>query len=446
MKKFLTILLALGMLCGCMPGIAEEKIITVTPYDFRNDAPDDVIWTPNDATEEELYELLDGDLHATGLLPLDSGGILFTGNYTYRNQTMEKHFSSGFETLPQRMDAYAIALDAEGKRLWSLRIGDPQSEVNSFQSAWRMDDGRILLRYFNSIGDFGSHYFIVSQDGEVEEMLSTKKLRDAGIADTARWFPEGILGGGYEVEDGAISWMTENSALVLLDQDLNEKWRIEDELLLGGRYFSAARSTGDGFLLSGHTNQNESDHPAVIKVSLDGKIEWRYVGHKYAIGDVADIWPTPDGGALFISWCDPSVPTQSGEMGSSWLTKLNADGTHAWSKSFGEGNGFTGFMGMYPLGDGFLLAGGVEADAPNVGGLLYIDAEGNVLGQAKVELPIQEEGWYGAMQLAGGPEGSVYVYGTQGYMGTDENGASVYGGSRAYHVKVDESSFPSVAE
>lgn len=439
MKKTMGMLLAAVLLAQCAGALAQTATIDVVTYDFRNDLSSDAL--SYDLPDEALMEAASGEAVFYGMAPLDNGGIVLCGTYMYKTQRMEESFGIGFETMPQRTDAYAIALNKEGKRLWTLRIGDPQTEINSFQRVWRMEDGRLLLRYYDSIGSWGTQYYIVNQDGKIDEMLSSRKLREAGILESAQYFPEGYLGGSYEMEWGGVSQMREDSAIVFLDRDLSEQWRLSDPALVGASLYMPARRTGDGFLLYGCIGKPGGGTyiPTALKVSLDGEITWQFLGHKYAVGSIEDAWPTADGGALCINAVDLMAATPIKVQYEGMLTKLNADGTHAWSQSYGDSHGVEMFQGMHPMGEGFLLSCS-QKDGSYA--LMYVNALGEVLGFASLPLLSGEKAEYTSIFLAEGQNGGVYVFGNETYY--EENGEGAiwsFRNERTYYALVTAEDF-----
>jgi len=443
MKKFgwgpaLVLALCLAwMPMGALADLTETQII-LTTYDWRNDVPQGAIEEHNRPGAEPFSP--SGDFSFHSMLPLEDGVLLLIGQYEYRETLMEDMFGVGYETTPPRTDAYAVAVDAEGKRLWSLRIGDPQTESNGFAKGWRMEDGRILLLYQNMNGTFGSHYYIISPDGEVDGMLSTKRLREEGVVCNLQYFQEGFLGGGVRLDSGVFGRMEEGDQIVLLDNDLNTLWNYRHPDLEGTLLYSAARQPGDGFLLYGNRSCHDGDLvPMAVKMSLTGERLWLFEGHHYAIGWVDDALPTDDGGALLVMSVDPTVPTPYDDVPfRGVLVKVSGTGEAEWVKTYDQ-YGITYFSSMLPMGNGLLIKGTMKDVGDSFSALIYLDETYEAVSFAR--LPLGEGDWREYAYLAAGPDGSIYVYGGEYLLEDTENGEWKAAERRAVFAKVDEGRF-----
>lgn len=440
-KRMLWLVLVVAMILGDAAASAAlaPVDIEVNWYDYRNDL---IEWqyTVMDLSEEETRKLARGQFQVHDLLPLEDGALLMVGMFNYMDIFMEESHQGGFEQMPEKSEAYAMAIDSDGKRIWSLRFGDPQA-YNDFQNAWRLEDGRILLRYLNRFGEWGSHFFIVSADGVVEEMLPTNKLREAGKLETFRWMGDGFFGGGYQfTEDGAISAMTSDDEILFVNEDYSVAWRLQDPSLVGANTYEGVQRTADGgFVIGGSIYSEDWTRavPSVLKLTKDGEIGWRFSGHEYAMVGVGNVWPTADGGVIFAASGDPLEPTPIDGGYKGTLVKLNDQGEHEWTR-FYDAEGFEGIEALHPLGDGYLAAG--PGDQYKIHQVMYVDAAGEPLWIGKLPF-IEDDNSYAYMQMEAAPEGGVYVYGAQCYWTEEDEGYMPTGPGRveeAYHVLITE--------
>lgn len=406
----------MGMLLLAFPLCAGAERIDLVPseYNPQNDFPPVGLTHKANQTEEEIQALRHGYFHAPQLLPLPDGNVLLYGTFMYEDMGMEPSYTNDFDVRPARSDAYAIALDPDGNRIWSLRLGDPQAQ-NLFEQAWMMSDGRILMKYYNSFGTWGTQYYFVSLAGEVQEMLPSFRAKAYGVSGTLMPVAEGFLGGGQvEMESGSIGPLLQRGNIVLLDDAMEMIWHNEDPALKGGNFF-VRKEAEEGYLLSGGkmriddpNNWNMVLWPAVLKLSDAGETVWLYEGHQQAFGVAADIMEIEDGGVLFVSNVDPTVPTAYESVATGTLTRLDSAGNHVWTKEYLQSHGFSSFTQIVPYRAGHLLLGALDDGR---WGLLETDAEGNA-GDV-FALPSFEDTWHVYVGAVAAPDGSVYVYGNQ---------------------------------
>jgi hypothetical protein len=183
---------------------------------------------PNNAI---IYEHPGDPMTVYTFTPLEDGSIVLAGQLRHKGQYREMPNNSHYEDKEMEIltDAIAVCLAPDGTIRWEIRLADPQAE-NHFYCQGVLPDGRLLMsfRVLDS-ASFGSHHFIVSQDGIVEEMLPTSK-----IAETAS--PHGIqlMSGGFMtdgsryIDDIYDIYGTEYPTVIIMrDFDLNELWRYD---------------------------------------------------------------------------------------------------------------------------------------------------------------------------------------------------------------------------
>lgn len=408
----------LFLLAAAAAASAGAEVIVAKPtyYNIKNDVP---AWKLNlrNLTDETIQELRGGTFSAN-LLPINEDTLLWYGTFEYhyiaREEWHEIEYPDG--ELP-RQDAYAVAVDMEGNRKWSLGLSDPHSQ-NGFTNARLLPDGRILLLHYNPFGEWGSQYYIVSSDGEVQEMLPSYKIEDDGVRETLKPMHGGYFGGGVQVESGGQGTMYEEANFAFYDKTLDLIWQNQsDEYAPAG--FLGMCEVSDGFLIAGTyysgydpnvstMNQMLLPTPIVSKIGLDGETKWIYKGNELSATGVSTIVPTADGGALFSTMFDPTTATTYEEQEASTLTKLNSDGVVEWMKRYDEGYAFRSFGELVPYKEGY-LAPALLATEETTWAVLYIAEDGTPITRIDVEL---EDAQYSYVGLVAAPNGNVYAYGS----------------------------------
>lgn len=388
MKRWMAIWLTLGLLaCGVVGHAQALEIQTLELF--------------------ESYTVLE-------MLPLEDGQKLLCGWRTLVGVPMEETEHIGYETLPDQTEGFALLVDASGKELWRVGYTLPTA-MNMVDGAWEMPDGTFLLRQ-QCWDDAGvartTQYHIVDREGAELKTLPLDTFAQEGVESMVRWTEGGYLGGGVRYDQGLVTGMEAGDAIVLFDEDLQVKWRLEDERLTGAFLMKDPRWMEDGFILGGERNTVLGDligqHPFMVKISPEGELLWVFEGNAFAMWDVRDPEPLPDGGVLFVSECHPMEPTPDERTASGYLTKLDAKGQHMFSVEYGE-IGIMNLTEIEPLGDGFVLSGSrISQDGARLESvLLYVDAEGTLLGTLEPQLDRERF----AVNITTGADGVLYLYG-----------------------------------
>lgn len=355
---------------------------------------------------------------ANYLLPREAGGVLLLGSAVYPGEPMLEPLKVGYEELPDRRDAYLVALDAAGEIDWSLRLNDPHAE-NYFDSAWPTGDGRYYVRFSDHDGPFGSQVLIVNEAGQVDGMLPGDALRAVGGAMLLERTEDGFLTGAFSTDAfESVHWMLPGDAIRRLDADLNVLWTLESDSLLGVRHFRTLRETDEAYFFSGEVTEvaGVTSVPSAMKIRKeDGALQWRYMGHKYAASYAESCLPTADGGLLFVARNDPEQPTLRDAEDAASLTKLSAEGEVEWTRLYADTYGFTSFTAMEPFGEGALLLGTLSDYRSR--GLLYVTLAGEPLGY--LHLPHREGDPRANTPLLAGAKDGAYLYGTTLYYRED---------------------------
>ncbi|MDL2318271.1 hypothetical protein LJC74_04170 [Eubacteriales bacterium OttesenSCG-928-A19] len=384
MKRTIGLLAALLLVCASLTGAAAETLPPGT----------------------QLYEFK-FPFYTSSLVPLADGAVALFGNITHPGEYRDLPDFTGYENKEdeQLQDAYAVCLEPDGTARWSLRLGDPQAQ-NTFYGKGLMPDGRLLVSFIAYDTTFGSQHFIIGQDGVVEDMLPARRIAESTSPLSLRLVSDGYLG-GPEAPIDDIYGDDYPRELVKLDYDLNEQWRWND----GQQGWVEGLEEGpDGFFYSNAWSDDSwsSTGLRIFKLNREGNVLWSFVEEPVpGANAVYAMEPQADGGVLFVSMYPPDRPADT-EWQWPTLTLLDADGQRTWSVGYGDRVRY--IHDIAPLGDGYVLSGMVQDDAMASDYLLlYVDAEGTLLG----ELPVKGDGerMPKPPSLATGEDGAVYAYG-----------------------------------
>jgi hypothetical protein len=275
-------------------------------------------------------------------------------------------------------DAWIIKLRFDGSIEWQKIYGGSKSE--GFSSIQETSTGGFIVA--------GSTH---SNDGDITENRGTIDLWVMKIDADGKIEWQKTYGGSYwdvansiqETSDGGYivagytrsknGDITENKGdydvwVLKLDIDGNIEW----QKTYGGSGNDIAnfiRETSDGgFIVAARTSSNDGDvlenkgivNFWMIKLNIDGSIEWQrtYGGSKI---DVAySIQETHDGGYIVAGWAssyDGDVKEKKGNTTNVWILKLALDGSLEWQKTF-EGQNGSGVHSIHVASDGgYIFAG-----------------------------------------------------------------------------------------
>lgn len=406
-KKIIAICLCSMLMLFTFASAEEVKIIPKRHSVFEHQDKDDNVMS---SAANNPINKANGVFMSPKLLPLSDDAVLLYGSFQYSDMLMEESLNGGYDRDMPRTDAYAIALDKAGARMWSLRLSDPESE-NEFTNAWITEDNRIMLKFNDRIGDWGTQYYIISQEGDVQEMLPAYKSTDAGINETLRPVGDGILGGGLSSDYQGYGPMENHVNIAFFDHNMNKVWSIDDERLLGAELWADCEVDGGIVMVGGIVDLTTITPsspwyamPLSIMVNAKGEIVWEYRGHEDAVGPFQGVCSTNDGGVLLTGWADPTEETLFNESDKGTITKLDDVGNHVWTKQYYDDYGFLYFDSIIAYKDGYVASG--FADEQGNIALLYFDTMGSPI--EKVVIDVDADSTY--LQLVSNEFGA-YFYG-----------------------------------
>lgn len=367
-----------------------------------------------------------------------SGCIRHSGEY--RDMPEENFVTYESKEGEILVDAAVVCLKPDGTKRWSLRLGDPQA-VNFFWCLGQMPDERLLFAFqANDSASFGSQHFIVGLDGIVEEMLPVRKLAEIVPPRAIELLPSGYFHwGGIPIDE--VFGEDYPREMVMLDFDFNEIWRkpgAED-------YNYSVVEKPDGYYCYGGKTQEETYNSytfalSVLKLDKEGNKVWEFTEEPVVCLTFAECLMFPeDGGLAFIGTYRPERTPENADRDvfPYTLTKLNADGTHQWSKVYED-------VSLYDAavwGDGYVLAAKLNPlNMDHHYMLLRVDKNGEVLGKMLIDGEDGDEMVPVNPSFATDAEGNVYVY---AHLAGQDDPVTLYSGevNSFFYAKLDESSF-----
>ncbi|HEU4790305.1 MAG TPA: T9SS type A sorting domain-containing protein [Flavobacterium sp.] len=280
-------------------------------------------------------------------------------------------------------DFWTIKTNAKGVIEWQKSLGGSQAERS--YSIIQTNDGYVVTGTSSSNdGDVsGLHGYgttnaddasIIKLDvlgnviwqkllggTESENSSSVKQTTDGGI----------ILCGRSRSNDGDVSINKGSSDAWIVK--LNGLGIIEWEKTFGGSNTDSAKSisqTSDGgFIVIGSSSStdgdvignysNERDNVWVLKLNINGDIQWQKIFSGSETDEGTDIQQTSDGGYILTAqtYSSDKDLTENKGYSDAWIVKLNQKGELQWQKSIG-GNSYDRIESIQQTVDGsYIMAG-----------------------------------------------------------------------------------------
>lgn len=332
-----------------------------------------------------------------GLSRLADGSVVFSGVSSDQNNMRPTPFTGETDSEATFPTTYATAfcLSPEGEFRWKMSLGYPGG-FTIFDTLGLLPDGRMVLRYMPDSRD-KAQYLIVNAEGDVDETLPAKQLRELGIEPSLRKVTSGFLGGGFTV-DSQTSDFVGNATITLLDEEMNVLWRQTHPSLEGYKLFQGVQ-TENGFYLSG---EMPGELPGlwtavVTKLHQDGTLDWVWHGIDGSYALVDSLCVMANGDVLIITNGDPlrasSLDNVTQALPGSLLKVV--DGTHTEWVKVTDDESFR-LLQAVPYGDSCIVAG---ADwESGMFRLFYLNAAYRVVGT--MDIPGTETEDVGYVYLA----------------------------------------------
>lgn len=293
--------------------------------------------------------------------PTRDGGFVTVG--------VTKSYGAGDE------DVYLVRTDAEGELLWFKTFGGPTEDFG--WSVREIPDGFILVGFTKSFGAGGYDCYLVQTDpnGELEWSKTF-----GGETDDRCWGMARTGDGGFVLvgETTSIGAGEEDCWLVRTDSQGEEAWSRTFGGRAGDRCFSIALADDGGYVLAGQTySEGAGDRDAyVIKASESGELEWsRTFGG--AASDVGHSVTEIPGGSFMVTGYTTSLAPMGDDP---YLIKIDLNGDVEWTRVLAlEGVNHT-LTGDVTTDGGFCLTGFSEYPKKRANAALLVrtDPEGHL--------------------------------------------------------------------
>ena len=246
-------------------------------------------------------------------------------------------FGKGALTSAGSVDVFVAKFDPAGELLWRTRFGGPGTEMPGGRVAVTADGGAVVFGTFTQDFSFGGHPLVVSEGAD----LFVAKLTASGDVEWAESFP------GSGDQDARAVAVAANDDILLhgsFDGDVtfDQKWTALGDSATTNDIFLARLDASGAPLWSKHFGTDGDEQGSRVTIDADGSV---LIGGTFS--DTLDL----GGGPL-------------GAAGGGWIARLDADGNHLASRSFGvssigalaldaEGNILVGgdFYGTVSFGD-----------------------------------------------------------------------------------------------
>jgi hypothetical protein len=229
--------------------------------------------------------------------------------------------------------------------------GNDVSNINSVQQT---ADGDYILAGYKNNSPNGVDYWIAKLnsnadiewekfygDNSIDEATSIQQTTDGGYI---------VVGFCYSVNSNVTNNNSSGDAWIL---KLSINGAIEWEKTYGGSaddYLSSIKQTTDGgYILAGRSDSNDGNIPNnqgntdawVIKIAANGNLEWSKTFGGSNTDWLNDIQQTTNGEYLFVGGTRSNDGDITNNQGITdwWVIKLQANGNLQWQKTYGGSNG-----------------------------------------------------------------------------------------------------------
>lgn len=306
-------------------GVGSTDIILI-----KTDETGNVIWSKTfgaASDNEYAYDVLQS---------ADSGYIIAGKTYS---------FGAGW------YDAYIVKTDASGNLQWSKTVGGAQNDAA--HSVKQVTDGGFVFGGETQNSGNGTLDFYLFKTDIQGNLLWTKTYGGNGteyqyglaLSSDGGFSVSGVTGGF-----GAGSW---DILLVKTDSAGSLLWSKTYGTPNPDRAYALANTQDGGYILAGHTNQNNNYWLTLAKTDANGSLLWTKFFDNANLSEANSISECNDGGFII-----------SGNSGAdNFILKADTSGNVLWSKKYGL---FTGdekaYSSLQTRDNGFIILGYKASD------------------------------------------------------------------------------------
>ncbi len=264
---------------------------------------------------------------------------------------------------------------------WALPLnGSGADYANSIQQT--ADGGFIVAGYTNSFGgpDWDAWVVKLNKDGTV----AWQKTYGGSGTDTANSIQQ-TADGGYIVAGSTDSAGAGNHDVWVVK--LNADGTVAWQKTYGGSgadyAFSIQQTADGGYIVAGSTASSGAgnDDAWVLKLNADGSVAWQKTYGDSGYDRANSVQQTTDGGYIVAGYADSS---DTGVGYDVWVLKLNADGTVAWERTYGGSSADQAFAVQQTADGGYIVAGYTDSSfgaGSHDALVLKLNADGTVAWQ-----------------------------------------------------------------
>ena len=299
------------------------------------------------------------------------------GGYIIAGHTYSTNGDLPYKPGDFSSDALVVKLDPSGNIMWLKTFGGIDNDV-LISISETQDGGYIAAGYtLSNNGDISGNHG--DQDGWVVKLNNTGNLQwqkcIGGTKGDNAWSvtlsPDGgyVFTGHTKSVDGDMSFNRGQFDIMVgkLDASGNLKWirtmgGSRDEWAL-----SIAPASDGGYVIAGYSFSNDGDLKTnygsndclVIKIDLQGNMQWNKSFGGFDYDDANEIAQTSDGGYIVAGRTRSISGDVSANNGGNdyWILKLDVNGSLQWEKSLGGSLQDVAYSVQQTLDGGYIIAG-----------------------------------------------------------------------------------------
>ncbi|MCF8238871.1 MAG: T9SS type A sorting domain-containing protein [Saprospiraceae bacterium] len=307
-----------------------------------------------------------------GVVPLDDGGCLVSGNY--RPAIASDYLFSLY--------AYVARLKANGQMSWYKKLRPWGSSFGAWTEGMlpTLDDNALMFGYSeNANGGRDPFYLKLNSNGETI-------WKEPTASGTSSFIPEVAV----QMSDGGFAFAGSKNALNLhierIDADGHMLWNKGYMPSKGMYLWGMARTPNDGLIVTGTSNWEINPGevgitPIFLRVTSEGNFLWeKYpVVGPFQIADSYDLIPAPGGGYYSVGGILVDTDEYREDV---MLLKIDENGDTLWCRHYGAQNFEIARSILITEKNGILMWGHNQLTPPLYDGqtlLVHTDLNGDVM-------------------------------------------------------------------